>query len=222
MGCDSCSVAAQVVGYNLLLFSDLPGPEFLLEPDGQQGAQLPHAWWCAHTSLSCPHALCTTSWNTPSGFVLGCPFQVYCAHAYRSDSWLWVDGLLLPQFETSDNCYYFVCVLPAVCFLLVSVILWIVSHRVGALMLVGQISGLKSCLHRYRLGGFPGGSNGKRICLQCRRSRYSILAWRIPWTQEPGWLQSMGSQRVGHSSVNFISLQTFIGKVPFLSPHILV
>ena len=26
----------------------------------------------------------------------------------------------------------------------------------------------------------------------------SILAWRTPWTEEPGWLQSMGSQRVGH------------------------
>jgi len=25
-----------------------------------------------------------------------------------------------------------------------------------------------------------------------------ILAWRIPWTGEPGGLQSMGSQRVGH------------------------
>ena len=24
----------------------------------------------------------------------------------------------------------------------------------------------------------------------------SILAWRIPWTEEPGWLLSMGSQRV--------------------------
>ena len=26
----------------------------------------------------------------------------------------------------------------------------------------------------------------------------SILAWRIPWTDEPGRLQSTGSQRVGH------------------------
>ena len=26
----------------------------------------------------------------------------------------------------------------------------------------------------------------------------SILAWRIPWTEESGRLQSMGSQRVGH------------------------
>ena len=27
----------------------------------------------------------------------------------------------------------------------------------------------------------------------------SILAWKIPWTEEPGGLQSMGSQRVGHN-----------------------
>ena len=27
-------------------------------------------------------------------------------------------------------------------------------------------------------------------------THYSILAWRIPWTEEPGGLQSMGSQRV--------------------------
>ena len=26
----------------------------------------------------------------------------------------------------------------------------------------------------------------------------SILAWEIPWTEEPGGLQSMGLQRVGH------------------------
>ena len=29
----------------------------------------------------------------------------------------------------------------------------------------------------------------------------SILAWKIPWTEEPGWLQSMGLQRVGHDWV---------------------
>ena len=29
-------------------------------------------------------------------------------------------------------------------------------------------------------------------------THYSILAWRIPWTEEPGGLQSMGSQRVRH------------------------
>ena len=29
-------------------------------------------------------------------------------------------------------------------------------------------------------------------------THYSILAWRIPWTEEPGGLQSMGSHRVGH------------------------
>ena len=34
----------------------------------------------------------------------------------------------------------------------------------------------------------------------------SILAWRIPWTEEPGRLQSMGSQRVGHDWVTSLSL----------------
>ena len=29
----------------------------------------------------------------------------------------------------------------------------------------------------------------------------SILAWRIPWTEEPGRLESMESQRVGHDCV---------------------
>ena len=28
----------------------------------------------------------------------------------------------------------------------------------------------------------------------------STLAWKIPWMEEPGWLQSMGSLRVGHDS----------------------
>ena len=30
----------------------------------------------------------------------------------------------------------------------------------------------------------------------------STLAWKIPWAEEPGRLQSMGSQRVGHDSSN--------------------
>ena len=31
-----------------------------------------------------------------------------------------------------------------------------------------------------------------------RAPHSSILAWRIPWTEEPGGLRSMGSQRAGH------------------------
>ena len=39
------------------------------------------------------------------------------------------------------------------------------------------------------LGRFPGGN----LATHC-----SFLAWRIPWTEEPGKLQSIGSHRVGH------------------------
>ena len=38
----------------------------------------------------------------------------------------------------------------------------------------------------------------------------STLAWKIPWTEEPGGLQSMGSLRVGHDWVTSLSLFTFL------------
>ena len=38
----------------------------------------------------------------------------------------------------------------------------------------------------------------------------STLAWKIPWTEEPGRLQSMGSLRVGHDWATSLSLFTFI------------
>ena len=38
----------------------------------------------------------------------------------------------------------------------------------------------------------------------------STLAWRIPWTEEPGRLQSMGSLGVGHDWVTSLSLFTFM------------
>ena len=39
------------------------------------------------------------------------------------------------------------------------------------------------------LGKSAGGGHGNPL---------PYLAWRIPWTEEPGGLQSIGSQRVGH------------------------
>ena len=61
--------------------------------------------------------------------------------------------------------------------------------------------------------GFPGGSDGKESACNTG-ARFdplsedplekgmaihsSILAWKIPWKEEPGGLQSMESQRAGH------------------------
>ena len=45
----------------------------------------------------------------------------------------------------------------------------------------------------------------------------SILAWRIPWTEKPGGLQSMGSQRVGHDKMtNTFTFFQFVFNVLFL------
>ena len=65
--------------------------------------------------------------------------------------------------------------------------------------------------------GFPDGADGKEPACQSgdvvqslgwddplekEMATYSsILAWEIPWTEEPGGLQSMGPQRVGHELV---------------------
>ena len=38
----------------------------------------------------------------------------------------------------------------------------------------------------------------------------SILAWKIPWTEEPGVLQSIGSQRVGYGYVTEYSSTQFL------------
>ena len=38
----------------------------------------------------------------------------------------------------------------------------------------------------------------------------STLAWKIPRTEEPGRLQSMGSQRVGHDWVTSLSLSLYV------------
>ena len=54
--------------------------------------------------------------------------------------------------------------------------------------------------------GFPGGSDSKESPCNAddlgwegggHATHSSILAWRIPWTEEPGGLQSIGSQRAG-------------------------
>ena len=38
----------------------------------------------------------------------------------------------------------------------------------------------------------------------------STLAWKIPWTEEPSGLQSMGSLRVGHDRATSLSLFTYM------------
>ena len=68
---------------------------------------------------------------------------------------------------------------------------------------------------------FPNATSGKEPACQCRRhemqvrslgqedpledgmaTHSSILAWRISWTGEPGGLQTMGSQKVGHKQLS--------------------
>ena len=46
----------------------------------------------------------------------------------------------------------------------------------------------------------------------------SILAWKIPWTEDSGGLQPRGSQRVGHDWANFHLFFFSLKKVPLFFP----
>ena len=80
--------------------------------------------------------------------------------------------------------------------------------------------------------GFPGGASGKESACQCRKhkrqvrslgwedslewemaSHSSILAWEIPWTEEPGGLQSIRLQVVRHNGATKNRF-TLLGKFP--------
>ena len=68
--------------------------------------------------------------------------------------------------------------------------------------------------NQYFVQGFPGGSDGKASACNVGDLGWddpleegmaihsSILAWRIPWTEEPRGLQSIGSHRVGGGATN--------------------
>ena len=50
--------------------------------------------------------------------------------------------------------------------------------------------------------GDPGSIPGSGDCLEKETATHSsVLAWEIPWTEKPGRLQSVGSQRVRHNLV---------------------
>ena len=51
-------------------------------------------------------------------------------------------------------------------------------------------------------------------------TQYSILAWKIPRTEEPGWLQSIGLQRVQHDWSDLAYIPEYSG-LDFCGIHIL-
>ena len=80
--------------------------------------------------------------------------------------------------------------------------------------------------------GFPGGSDGKESAMQEAQGRSpdredpleegmathsSILAWRIPRTEEPGGLQSMGSQRDTTEQLTLTLLLMILGGIMITS-----
>ena len=94
------------------------------------------------------------------------------------------------------------------------------SNRRPLLLLPSIFPSIRVSIYS-KFWGFSRGSASKELACQCRRcemwvlslgqedplekemaTRFSILACRIPWTEVPGRLQSMGMQRAGHNLVH--------------------
>ena len=58
------------------------------------------------------------------------------------------------------------------------------------------------CRRPKRRGTIP---SGEDLLEEHMATHSRIFAWRIPWTEEPGRLQSIGSQRVGHDGATLLS-----------------
>ena len=144
--------------------------------------------------------------SEPPGKPLSSPKQVSESHSVVSDS-LRPRGLYSPWNSLGQNTG-----------------MGCLSLLQGIFPTQGLNQGLRRCrrvLHKLNHGGSPSGARGKEKKPACRckrqkRRRFdpwvgkiplekemvahsSIPAWRIPWTEEPGGLQSTGSQRVGHA-----------------------
>ena len=122
-------------------------------------------------------------------------------------------------FLSNSPCIYVFCLCLCLNFFVVAVFgltVWIVTENLAHLHVLRLLTYLDLWLSSYFMG-FPCGSNGKESACNVRfldwedplekgeASYSSILAWRILWTEEPGRLQSMGSQRVEHDWATFIS-----------------
>ena len=89
---------------------------------------------------------------------------------------------MFPNFSPSDKCSL-ISSLPFTCH---SYLIWasLVAQRLKRLLAM-QETGVRS------LGW-------EDLLEKEKASHSSVLAWKIPWMEEPGGLQSIGSQRVGH------------------------
>ena len=132
------------------------------------------------------------------------------------------------------------CVLPYPCELDGHPVFYMRKPRLRGQMTEGLSARLEP--REANLQGFPGGSVVKNLPCQHRRHTFNTWVrkipwrrkwpllyscWEIPWTEEPGGLQSMGSQRVGYDlatkqpqQANLQSLDPFYFRTaPLLGPR---
>ena len=112
----------------------------------------------------------------------------------------------------SNSCFHFCSFQPNLCFWFKSLIMYLMRFPGGS-------DGKASACNVRDLGSFR--FLGQEDPLEKEMAIHSsTLAWKSQWMQEPDWLQSMASQRVGHDWATSLSLPlTFKIKMPETLPN---
>ena len=82
------------------------------------------------------------------------------------------------------------------CFLQFRTLYSVCNHRTVCPVFPGGSDGKEYACHAGDLGSIPGSGTYSEKGMA---THSSILAWRIPWAEDTGRLQSIGSQRVRHN-----------------------
>ena len=160
--------------------------------------------------------------------VFGALWGWYWEYQNKWDTFSWKDAERLEnkEFIHSPH-FYWAPTMGQICFWPLVLLQWTHADQVCVCVCVcTRVCTIMPVLRVFtfwqrELWGFPCGTSGKEPACQCRKYKMrvwslgwgdpleegmtvysSILAWRIPWTEELGVLQSIGLQRVRHNWSN--------------------
>ena len=132
--------------------------------------------------------------------------EAWCAAVYRgvAKSWTWLSELNWTELKSlcSLRLWEFWRVL--VRYFVKYPLVWVFLTIIQELWIQGEITTEVRWLFLISF------SRGYMVSEKAMAPHSSTLAWKIPWMDEPGRLQSMGSQRVGHDWATWLSLFTFM------------
>ena len=167
-------------------------------------------WWCVHTSVCLIHPTKPVSLILLSVSPLNCTPGLWVVR--MAVSLFWAVPAWRPSVSPLTLSLYIICMLKNICYIYVKIFIEFVIILLLLYFLVSP-----ALEDKVLTTGWLGKSLNtvliwtyKAFLEKAMAPHSSTLAWKIPWTEEPGGLESMGSLRVRHDWATSLSLFTFM------------